>query len=264
MPTEEMPDGLVVLTFDDGNRSDAELVAPLLRSHGFGATFFITLGLGWQEDKQHCLTWEQVQGLAEQGFEIGNHTVEHGDPRRQPRADFGADVARVERALADHGLPHPTSFAYPGYHFGRTAVGVLAERGYRFARRGMAPEQGQDAPVGRSYDPADDHPLLVPTTWAAGPHATEETFRGALARARDGKAAVLVFHGVPDRHPWVDTRPAFFERCVQILSDGGHQVVSMGDLARYVAPDAGPADPFTPLVRRAGAGPVSRWCELGG
>ena len=39
---EPVPDKLVVLTFDDSVASQANYVAPLLKKHGFGATFFIT------------------------------------------------------------------------------------------------------------------------------------------------------------------------------------------------------------------------------
>ena len=37
----EIPDRLVVFTFDDGTRSNGEFVAPLLARYGFGATFYI-------------------------------------------------------------------------------------------------------------------------------------------------------------------------------------------------------------------------------
>jgi peptidoglycan/xylan/chitin deacetylase (PgdA/CDA1 family) len=36
-----------VLTFDDGHKSDHAFVAPILQEFGFGATFFITEGLGF-------------------------------------------------------------------------------------------------------------------------------------------------------------------------------------------------------------------------
>ena len=36
-----IPNGLVVLTFDDGNKSDFTYVAPLLNRYGFGATFIL-------------------------------------------------------------------------------------------------------------------------------------------------------------------------------------------------------------------------------
>ena len=50
-----IPDKLVVLTIDDGNKSDATFVAPLLKEYGFGASFYITEGLGYRRDtnKEH-------------------------------------------------------------------------------------------------------------------------------------------------------------------------------------------------------------------
>jgi|TARA_B100001964_G_C14168662_1_gene570369 peptidoglycan/xylan/chitin deacetylase (PgdA/CDA1 family) len=43
---EKKNSGTVVLTFDDSVASQATYVAPLLKKHGFGATFFITEGFG--------------------------------------------------------------------------------------------------------------------------------------------------------------------------------------------------------------------------
>ena len=49
------PKKLVVLTFDDGNISDLATAAPILKTHGFGATFYITSG--WV-GKPGRLNWE--------------------------------------------------------------------------------------------------------------------------------------------------------------------------------------------------------------
>lgn len=76
---QPIPDRLVVLTFDDGNKSDYTYVAPLLKHYGFGATFFITEGLGFLNNKDHYVTWEEVRALHEEGFEIGNHTQHHNN-----------------------------------------------------------------------------------------------------------------------------------------------------------------------------------------
>ena len=43
-PLEPIPDRLVVLTFDDSSKSHFTVVRPILKKHGFGATFFITEG----------------------------------------------------------------------------------------------------------------------------------------------------------------------------------------------------------------------------
>jgi translation elongation factor EF-1alpha len=57
------------------------------------------------------------------------------------------------------------------------------------------------------------------------------------ALSRDGKIAVLTFHGVPDiKHPWVNTDPVKFAAYMQALKDSGCKVVALRDLARYLPP----------------------------
>lgn len=48
---ERVPDKLIALTFDDSVASHATFVGPLLKKHGFGATFFITEGFEFLTDK---------------------------------------------------------------------------------------------------------------------------------------------------------------------------------------------------------------------
>lgn len=56
-----------------------------------------------------------------------------------------------------------------------------------------------------------------------------------LAKAKDGKIAVITFHGEPDiKHPWVNTDPAKFEAYMQHLKDEGCTVIAMRDLAKYL------------------------------
>jgi len=72
-----IPNRLIVLTFDDGNKSDITYVAPLLKRYGFGATFYVTDGFGRADNKERRLSWEEIKSLHEDGFEIGNHTGSH-------------------------------------------------------------------------------------------------------------------------------------------------------------------------------------------
>ena len=72
-----IPDKLVVLTFDDGNRSDFTNIPKVLKKHGFGATFYVTEGLGFLKNPQNYLSWQQIRQLHEMGYEIGNHTQHH-------------------------------------------------------------------------------------------------------------------------------------------------------------------------------------------
>ena len=222
-----IPDGLVVLTFDDSVASHATFVAPLLKKHGFGATFYITEGFEFLQDKKHYLTWKQIKEMHDAGFEVGNHTRAHKGVNGQKPAEIAADLEHIEKRCAEHGIPKPTTFSYPGYATSPAATVVLREHGYRFARAGGA----------RVFDPAKDDPLTLPQAFDGKPDSTLAQFKAAIAQARDGKVAVLTFHGVPDiRHPWVNTDPAKFETYLAALKEAGCKVIAMRDLARYLPP----------------------------
>ena len=61
----------------------------------------------------------------------------------------------------------------------------------------------------------------------------------ALDQARDGRIAVLTFHGVPDLdHPWVHTEPEMFERYLQTLAERECAVITLRDLGLYVDADS--------------------------
>jgi len=228
---QPVPDGTVVLTFDDSVISHAAFVAPLLKKHGFGATFFITEGFEFTDDKKHYMTWKQIKALHDQGFEIGNHTRRHVAVPRQSPAQLEADIAHIEAQCERHGIPRPVSFCYPGYRTNAAALKILARRGYRFARAG-----GREA-----YDPERHHPLLLPQAFDGKPDSTLEQFKAAVAEARDGRIAIMTFHGVPDiKHPWVNTTPAKFERYLRHLKARGCRVIALRDLARYVDPPTAP------------------------
>ena len=243
-----IPDKLVVLTFDDGNKSDYSFVAPLLKKYGFSATFFVTEGLGYRDNPEFYTSWQDVRQLHADGFEIGNHTRYHKSVRNQKKEDFLADLEYIEDRCREHGIPVPATFCYPGYVTGRGAVKILKEKGYLFARYG----------VNRAYDPAEDNPLLIPTTGASGPNWTLDDLVQAVEQARDGKIAVLTFHGVPAiEHPWVNTEPSAFVTYMKYLYDNDYKVIALRDLVKYVDP----VKAYEAVKSRLGISPVELKCE---
>jgi|GEM_PF-429838 len=224
-PPPPVPDKLVVLTFDDSVASHATVVAPILQKHGFGGTFFITEGFDFATNKVQYMTWEQISGLNAAGFEIGNHSRHHRNATRQSPEDFLADLVHIEERCATHGIPKPRTFCYPGYAASPAVAAILRERGYLLARAG-----GQ-----RPFVPGKGEPLLAPQAFDSKPKSTFESFEEAVSGARDGKVAILTFHGVPDiQHPWVHTDPEQFRKYMQHLKDEGCLVVALRDLAKYL------------------------------
>lgn len=248
---EAVPDRLVVLTFDDASVSHFTVVRPLLKRLGFGATFFISEGFSFPTNKRDYLTWEQIRQLHDDGFEIGNHTRDHLGISARNLDQLREQVLAINQRCADHGIPRPVSFAYPGNAITPGALPILAELGFQFARRGGAPEHPYEWGRGVPYEPGRDHPLLLPTAGDARPDWTLEDFRKAADQARDGRIAILQFHGVPDgEHPWVNTPPERFEEYMNYLATHGFKVVALRDLARYVGTDQIPERPLEIIETR--------------
>ncbi len=89
-----LPSNAVVITFDDGFLGQFTQAAPILRRHGFTATFFICTGLmGWQTKTQQYLSWEQAAQLSQQGFWIEDHTV------NDDASLYGLDQAGLESLI---------------------------------------------------------------------------------------------------------------------------------------------------------------------
>jgi peptidoglycan/xylan/chitin deacetylase (PgdA/CDA1 family) len=190
-----IPDRLVVLTFDDAALSHATYVAPLLKKYGFGATFFVC---EFRDppfaDKTKYMSWAQIRGLHRQGFEIASHTLTHKHVNRMSPEQLIAELDSVEQRCQANRIPRPVTFAYPGYDTAPTATATLPALGYQLARAGGS----------RAYDPATDHPLLIPSFSTSG--TDKQKVLEALQQARGGRIVVLTVHGVPDlAHDWVTT-----------------------------------------------------------
>src|SRR5437660_12593310 len=92
---DPIPDKLVVLTFDDASKSHYTVARPLLKKYGFGATFFVTEGFDFPTNKRDYMTWEQIAQLHKDGFEIGNHTLDHKSVTRDGLRDLAAQVRGI-------------------------------------------------------------------------------------------------------------------------------------------------------------------------
>ena len=249
-----VPDKLIVLTFDDSSASHYAVARPVLKRYGFGATFFITEGFTFAKNKTDYMTWAQIAELHRDGFEIGNHTRDHLSITEKTVPRLAEQLAVIADRCREHGIPAPVSFAWPGNKFHVAALPILQAAGIRFARRGGEPEIPYSIGGGVAYEPGLDHPLLIPTTGDARPTWSLENLQRAVELARNGRIAVLQFHGVPDgEHPWVNTPRERFEEYMAWLHAEGFKVIAVRDLARYVDEKSLPANPLEIMERRKGS-----------
>lgn len=123
-----IPDRGVVLTFDDGCDSDFGVALPILRSHGFPASFFVSPELLGREG---YLSWGDLAQISAAGMEIGSHGLDHAllgevQPREAERQ------LRESRALLERHLDRRVeSVALPGGSGGRGVARLALAAGYR-------------------------------------------------------------------------------------------------------------------------------------
>lgn len=248
---EPIPDKLVVLTFDDSVKSHYTIARPILKNYGFGATFFITEGFTFTTNKTDYMTWDEIRELHDDGFEIGNHTRDHMSVTPGNYHLLEEQLEGIDAKCEEYGIPKPTSFAWPGNSLALEALPILREHGIRFARRGGAPEYPYDQGEGVAYQPGLDDPLLIPSAGDARPDWQLGHFIQAVSQAKDGRIAVLQFHGVPEgEHPWVHTPEELFEVYMRYLHLNGYTVIAVRDLAKYIDPAVQPEEPWAIIDAR--------------
>ena len=135
---EPLPQRPVVLTFDDGYADLVEEALPVLTSHGFPATVFITTG--WLDDAgqraagtppDRMLTWRQLAVLEQAGVEIGAHSHSHPQLDQIPVKQLRAELADPKSLLEDRLGHSVATLAYPYGYSSRRVREMSLELGYR-------------------------------------------------------------------------------------------------------------------------------------
>lgn len=130
----------VVLTFDDGYATFHDIVVPTLQKYGFRATAFIVTGL---LGRPGHMTWEQVIDSANQGTEIGAHSISHPDLRKISGERLMREITEPKRLLEERTRLSVQFFCYPSGKYSAEALEVIKNAGYL---GGVTTEYGPIAP----------------------------------------------------------------------------------------------------------------------
>ena len=127
-----LPPKSVVLTFDDGWRSQYSYAFPVLKKYGFTATFFIYTDA---IDHNYFLTWDQVRFMNSEGMTIGGHTKSHPYlPDVHDPAQLREEIIGGKRIIEDQIHQKIDLFAYPFGHYRDEIIAIVKEAGYTAAR----------------------------------------------------------------------------------------------------------------------------------
>jgi len=139
-----------VVTFDDAHRSVLELAAPIMARLGVPGTVFVPtdyassqqpmawdgydMWMGTEHERElDCMTWDELRGLADDGWEIASHTCSH--PRLSTLDDEHITAELTEsRAVCEREMGRPCrSIAYPYSDYDDRVVHATRDAGYQFA-----------------------------------------------------------------------------------------------------------------------------------
>jgi peptidoglycan/xylan/chitin deacetylase (PgdA/CDA1 family) len=135
-----LPEGAVVLTFDDGYLDFAEIAAPILQAAKWRGTVFLPVhpiesGVPWDCGDGHrrpLLTWAAVRELAAFGIEFGAHTLTHSDLTRLTADRAAQEISKCGIWIRERAGCMVNGFAPP---FGRSTFAIRQEiaRHYRWS-----------------------------------------------------------------------------------------------------------------------------------
>jgi len=233
-----IPDGLVILTFDDATRDHIEKAAPILEKYNARGVFFVCEmeraldgGEGFS-NKDSFMSWEEIAELSRRGHEVANHSLHHRYGYFElTKEEQTAEIDGLAGRCAAYGIPRPVTFAYPGGRCERENAALLHERGIKWARGDMGGEVPQRAGQ-TAYDPYVDSPLAM-ASFNGAPAFGEAHLQRCLDQAREGRVAILAYHGVEDS----DMLEISFEEQVKYLIEHGGRIITFRDLEEFIDPD---------------------------
>jgi peptidoglycan/xylan/chitin deacetylase (PgdA/CDA1 family) len=153
-----IPDGAVLITFDDGYRDNLANAAPILQRYGYPAVLFCPIGyLGGRRPLPHdehlaargivnpTLDWSELAELEDAGIRVESHGIGH-----RPLADLEVDEAAREITLSklrlEEALGRPVrAFAYvkgSEAHYRLVHLSLLKQAGYDLAFTSISGSNG--------------------------------------------------------------------------------------------------------------------------
>lgn len=120
-------DKCVALTFDDGCETDLQAAAPALREAGFGATFYVSVGL---IGRPGYMNPAQLRELRSLGFEIGCHAMTHTYLTDLDAAGLRHQVVDAKRELEALLGQEVRHFSCPGGRCNQRVIQVACDAGY--------------------------------------------------------------------------------------------------------------------------------------
>ncbi|MBZ5522470.1 MAG: polysaccharide deacetylase family protein [Acidobacteriia bacterium] len=117
------------LSFDDGDRSNAELALPRLQSYRLKAIFFITAG--WTGTRSTAMTWSQLENLVKSGHSVQSHGWSHEFLAGCAPSQLEYELRKSRETLEDRLGSRVDSISAPGGRWNHQVLKACAAAGYQ-------------------------------------------------------------------------------------------------------------------------------------
>lgn len=162
------PDPKIVITFDDGNASDALVAFPRLTERGLDAISFVCAG---RIGKKHYLDRFMLKDLLDGGIVIGSHGMDHRDWRTLDARGLDIEIGDARRKLEDITQRPVTRVSIPFGSYDRRVLRRLMRDPWDCiytSDRGLARPTAKIKPREAIKNTMDDH--LISTLCATSPY----------------------------------------------------------------------------------------------
>ena len=119
----------VMITFDDGYKSDLNLALPVLERYGFKSTHFITTG--YLGDGKH-MDWEEVEELVRRDRDIQSHCASHRSLGELSFPEVEEELRSSKRILEEKLNISLKSVSLPRGSFHPSLPGLAENLGYKY------------------------------------------------------------------------------------------------------------------------------------
>ena len=227
----------ISLSFDDGINTHLDVVGPTLRKHHLNATFFVTTGMGpWEKRKSE---WKQ---LAEQGNELGNHTVHHPCmlPQITPHSQ-GYTPEMMEAEIHDAAqeiskvvpVQRGLTFAYPCGNMSFGKPPDEAKNSALYLRYVSENAFGARAVGQRAESPDELNVLAINDLGVTAGKDFAALLDLAQPAIQNHNWGVYCFHGVGG--DWLSITPAALDELAEYLERHSEiWTATFGDVLRYI------------------------------
>ena len=218
------PEAKFTITFDDGNKSDVSVAAPIMSRYGFrGVSYVIPTLIG----NSGYMNMSDLRKLQSLGWDIGSHGYEHKDLTQITGEELRAEIRQSKEWLIENGFGEGAlHYSAPSGQISDEAVQEMKNHGFLTLRTDLHADTTTKNQL-ETLPPANPYRIMAVGMFADAPSLTN--IEALIDNAIQSKSwVVFMFHGGGSGS--VSMSVERFAAIMEMLYDKKAKVATMSDL----------------------------------